>query len=345
MFLKGTVRVLPSTNSPLSKVNFIIGQSTATLFGTTNSFPSELISRTHSAPSIKTSLLPVRSFAGMANTKFEYVRKFEHPQTLLQNCWIVVRLDGHSFHEFCSAHGFTKPNDLRALRLMTACAAAVMTSCEFTGHIVLAYGQSDEYSFIFARRSDLWKRREMKIVTNLVSIFTALYVLNWPKYFDGTALQSVPSFDGRAVLYPTIIDIKNYLCWRQADCHINNQYNTCFWTLVQDDSYSCAEAAKYLRGTTTADKNEYLYSKGVNYNDLPAIFKKGTVLVRIPKQTKSPVPRNDALRSRPESNLEDKPTDLKVSQLSVKDKSSILEINEDLIRDDFWDTYPHILEQ
>lgn len=36
----------------------------------------------------------------MAKSKFEYVRSFELEDKCLQNCWIVVRLDGRSFHRF-----------------------------------------------------------------------------------------------------------------------------------------------------------------------------------------------------------------------------------------------------
>lgn len=28
--------------------------------------------------------------------------------------------------------------------------------------------------------------------------------------------------------------VRDYFAWRQADCHINNLYNTCFWALVAD---------------------------------------------------------------------------------------------------------------
>jgi tRNA(His) guanylyltransferase len=34
----------------------------------------------------------------MAKSKYEYVRTFEMEDKCLQNCWIVVRLDGRSFH-------------------------------------------------------------------------------------------------------------------------------------------------------------------------------------------------------------------------------------------------------
>lgn len=37
------------------------------------------------------------------------------------------------------------------------------------------------------------------------------------------ALQSTPVFDGRAVLYPSDRHLRDYLSWRQADTHVNNQ--------------------------------------------------------------------------------------------------------------------------
>lgn len=36
--------------------------------------------------------------ASMAKSKFEYVRDFEADDTCLAQCWVVVRLDGRSFH-------------------------------------------------------------------------------------------------------------------------------------------------------------------------------------------------------------------------------------------------------
>lgn len=38
------------------------------------------------------------SRVAMAKSKFEYVRDFETDDTCLPNCWVVVRLDGRSFH-------------------------------------------------------------------------------------------------------------------------------------------------------------------------------------------------------------------------------------------------------
>jgi len=54
----------------------------------------------------------------MAQSKFEYVRKYEADDKLLPDCWIVVRIDGKAFHKFSDLHGFSKPNDQNALDLV-----------------------------------------------------------------------------------------------------------------------------------------------------------------------------------------------------------------------------------
>ena len=46
------------------------------------------------------------------------------------------------FSRFAKEHGFAKPNDLRAIGLMSKCAAACMEAFD---DMVMAYGQSDEY--------------------------------------------------------------------------------------------------------------------------------------------------------------------------------------------------------
>jgi tRNA(His) 5'-end guanylyltransferase len=63
--------------------------------------------------------------------------------------------------------------------------------------------------------------------------------------------------------------------------HINNLYNTTFWTLVQQGGMGAREAEQRLSGTYSADKNEILFKEfGINYNNEPECFKKGTVLYR-----------------------------------------------------------------
>jgi len=112
---------------------------------------------------------------------------------------------------------------------MNRSAAAVME--EFRD-VSLAYGQSDEYSFILRKNTDLYNRRQSKIMTAINSIFSASYVYYWNTYFEDKKLLYPPSFDARIVLYPTDQNLRDYLSWRQADTHINNLYNTAFWGLI-----------------------------------------------------------------------------------------------------------------
>lgn len=112
---------------------------------------------------------------------------------------------------------------------MNRSAAAVM---EEIRDVSLAYGQSDEYSFILRKDTDIYNRRQSKIMSAINSIFSASYVYHWCTYFQDKKLLYPPSFDARVVLYPTNQNLRDYLSWRQADTHINNLYNTAFWGLV-----------------------------------------------------------------------------------------------------------------
>ena len=73
-------------------------------------------------------------------------------------------------------------------------------------------------SFLLKRTSNLYGRRSSKIVTGICSLFTSSYVMNWSKFFAEKVLQYPPSFDGRAVCYPSETNVRDYFSWRQADC-------------------------------------------------------------------------------------------------------------------------------
>jgi tRNA(His) guanylyltransferase len=149
----------------------------------------------------------------MAKSKYEYVKNFEVTETVLPQCWIVVRIDGKGFTKFADTHAFEKPNDTRALELMDSAALAVVR--EFPD-ITIAYGESDEYSFVFPKACKLYKRRVSKLCSLVVSLFSATYVREWPVHFHGTPLQQTPYFDARVVSYPNDKVLRDYLAWRQV---------------------------------------------------------------------------------------------------------------------------------
>ncbi|PWA02820.1 hypothetical protein BB558_001032 [Smittium angustum] len=241
----------------------------------------------------------------MANSKYEYVRNFETNTTILPEVWFVVRLDGQGFTKFTTDHGFTKPNDKAALDLMNHCAKLIMSK---TPDISLAYGQSDEYS---------------KIVSIISAQFASNYTFYWSKFFPNTELRYPPAFDARIVIYPTDKHLRDYLSWRQADCHINNMYNTCFWELVKS-GVGNKEAEKMLCGTNSGDKNELLFSKfQINYNTIPEIFRKGSVLIHLVEYFEVTTPEN---------------------ALAKRMKKSVQILHCDIIRDKFWNEHDSLLQ-
>ncbi|KAK9249110.1 Thg1 C terminal domain-containing protein [Lipomyces tetrasporus] len=270
----------------------------------------------------------------MAKSRFEYVRTYEQDGILLPNTYVVIRLDGRGFHRFSARYNFRKPNDKRALCLMNAAAKQVMGQIP---DVAGAYGQSDEYSFVLRRECRLFDRREAKLVSTFASTFTAHYQFLWPQYFPDTRLDGsmLPSFDARAVLYPSLREVRDYFSWRQADCHINNLYNTAFWTLVLGGGLSEHDAEQALMGTNSGDKNELLFSRfGINYNNEEAMFRKGTMLVR------------DVCNADPSSSestdRRDVPDQHEKSKRQVereektRRKAEIVEMHVDIIGDEFW---------
>ncbi|KAF2093472.1 tRNA guanylyltransferase [Rhizodiscina lignyota] len=289
----------------------------------------------------------------MANSKYEYVRAFEQPDCLLPNTWIVVRIDGRGFHKLSAKYEFGKPNDRRALDLMNAAAVGVMKELP---DLVVGYGVSDEYSFVFHKDCVLFERRASKLTTTIVSTFTSYYVHLWQTYFPSTPLSPpLPSFDGRAVVYPSVRNLRDYMSWRQVDCHINNLYNTTFWTLIQQGGMDAKDAEKELQGTLSSDKNEILFSRfGINYNNEPEIFKKGSVVFReyeinplVDQSSASVAPKPNPQFHEGHTDSTDAPQKLSKSAAEkdrkTKAKAKIAVEHIDIIKDDFWGRRPWIL--
>ncbi|KAI6250929.1 tRNA(His) guanylyltransferase [Erysiphe necator] len=254
----------------------------------------------------------------MANSKYEYVKLFEQPDTLLPETWLVVRIDGKGFHKFTNRYSFEKPNDRRNLDLMNSAAKAVMSEIH---DIVMAYGVSDEYS---------------KLLSTVVSTFTSYYIHYWPDFFLDVALSPpLPTFDGRVVMYPNEKCLRDYLSWRQVDCHINNLYNTTFWSLIQLGGLDAKSAEKELTGTLAADKHEILFSRfKINYSKEPEIYKKGTIVIYDPVESEdSSHSKNMTIAKSEKDNLEKEKHRYKLSILHI-----------DLIKDDFWEKRQWILE-
>ncbi|MCL7033337.1 hypothetical protein MKW94_027683 [Papaver nudicaule] len=259
----------------------------------------------------------------MANSKYEYVKAlFEAEDKLMPSTWIVLRINGSNFHKFSDEYGFEKPNDERALKLMNACAKAMLE--EFPD-IEFAYGFGDEYNFVFKKTTQFYKRCSSKIVSIGVSFFMSVYAREWKEFFPDKdlSLKSAPFFKFRTICYPSTTIVRDYLAWRQVDyCHINNQYNTCFWMLVKSGKNK-SEAQDEIKSSRSQDKYEILLKQfNMNYNELPAIFRKGSCVFRDKVEEKC--------------NGNGQPVERLTSKLVID--------HPDIIGDEFWVDHRHILK-
>ena len=81
-------------------------------------------------------------------------------------------------------------------------------------------------------------------------------------------------------------------------------------------------AQEKLKGTLSGEKNEILFSQfGINYNNEPAQFKKGTTIIKKKMEV---------------------PCDSGESATKLRTKTVLLDC--DIIGDDFWNQNPHLLQ-
>lgn len=209
--------------------------------------------------------------------RHEFVKKNDMNQMLPPCNWIVVRINACQFDQFSAIHSFDKPNDAAAQRLMNASASLMM---EQYPDIVFGYGFGNEYSFVFHEKTKLYQRQESLILSSCSSYFTSRYMAKWKEFFPQKELMQPPRFEAEALCYPKLKILCEYLSWWQAECHTGNQYNTCFWMLVKSGK-SEKEAHETLKGTLSKDKNELLFQQfQMNYNNEPAMFRKGSCVYR-----------------------------------------------------------------
>lgn len=184
-------------------------------------------------------------------------------QYILPDMYIVVRLDGRSFtrltKETCN---FEAPFDIKFRDLMTETVKSLMN---VGFRIVYGYTESDEISLLFHPKDHTFARKVRKINTTLAGEASAAFSL---------ALGQAATFDCRVVPLPNKERVTDYFVWRQEDAHRNSLNAHCYWVL-RKEGIDPNDATMKLEGQSVAYKNELLFQKGVNYNELPSWQKRG----------------------------------------------------------------------
>lgn len=211
-------------------------------------------------------------------------------QIILPDMYVVARLDGRSFtrltKEICK---FEAPFDIRFRDMMIKTVKHLM-NCGF--RIIYAFTESDEISLLFHPDDRTFGRKVRKLNTTLAGEASAVFSME---------LGKVATFDCRIIPLPNIERVCDYFLWRQEDAHRNSLNAYCYWTL-RKEGMSKAEATAATEGKSVSHKNELLFSKGINYNDIPCWQKRGIGMFygNVEKQGFNPVTNETVMTIRRE---------------------------------------------
>jgi tRNA(His) guanylyltransferase len=182
---------------------------------------------------------------------------------VLPEMYMVARIDGRSFTKLTKeVHKFKAPFDEVFRDCMVETVKHLM-NCGF--NVIYGFTESDEISLLFAFDEKTFSRKHRKYNSVLAGEASAKFSL---------LLGSIASFDCRICELPNKNLVVDYFRWRNEDAHRNALNAHCYWRL-REDGFSKGQATKRIEGISNADKNELLFSYGINFNELPNWQKRG----------------------------------------------------------------------
>lgn len=185
-------------------------------------------------------------------------------QCIVPGMYMIARLDGRSFtrltKEICK---FEAPFDDKFRDMMVETVKYLMKDSGF--QIVYGYTESDEISLLFKKDATTFNRKVRKLNSVLAGMASAFFSLK----------VGLPvCFDCRIIALPNLELLEDYFSWRMEDAHRNSLNSWCYWTL-RKEGISGSNAQSMMMGKNTSYKNELLFQRGINYNELPSWQRRG----------------------------------------------------------------------
>ncbi len=186
---------------------------------------------------------------------------------LPRRTYTIIRLDGKAFHSY--TRELQKPFDEGLIADIDQSIIGILP--EFQG-AQLAYTQSDEISILLTdfatEQTCAWFDGNIQKITSVsASLITAEF--NMLRLAKGKP-YILGHFDARAFTIPDRTEVENYFIWRQIDC-IRNSIS-----MVAQFLYSHKE----LHGKSSAEKQEMIFQKGINWAEYPENLKNGRIIIK-----------------------------------------------------------------
>ena len=246
----------------------------------------------------------------LANRMKEYEKRNQY--YLQKRTPVAIRVDGRSFHTFTK--GFKRPFDDILMKSMQETAKYM---CENIQGAKLAYVQSDEITIILTDydtlETDCWFNYR---TDKLCSISASMATIAFNKYFEENvtnevleykmvphcveiqqeikeyhntliaALDKGAMFDARCFNIPKE-EVTNLIYWRQLDATRNSIQ------MVGQANFSHKE----LQNKSCNDIQDMLHEqKGINWNDYPTVYKRGTAIIYVNYQNPQSLTNGDIIK-------------------------------------------------
>jgi len=215
---------------------------------------------------------------------------------------VMIRLDGKSFHSF--TRGLKRPYDERMSRAMIETTKYLV---EETGACI-GYTQSDEISLIIYspdRKSQVFFDGRIQKLTSVIASLASVKFIRLIEELIPEKVHLLPVFDCRVWNVPNKTEAVNCILFREIDCLKNSI------SMAARSFYSHKEVDR----KTGSEQQEMLFKKGINFNDYPVFFKRGTYVQKIKTSRKFTI---DEISKLPKKHAARINSDLVVERSEVK---------------------------
>jgi tRNA(His) guanylyltransferase len=180
---------------------------------------------------------------------------------------LVARLDGRSFHTF--TRGFSRPYDSAMSTMMIETTRYLVQETK----AVVGYTQSDEISLMWINPTPesqfMFDGRLQKLASVLSGMASSFFTMQCLQLKPGKTIL-YPHFDARLFTAPDLDTAADVFKWREIDATKNSI------TMAASAYYS----HKQLHNIGSGGKIVMLKEKGIEWDDYPDFFKRGTYLRR-----------------------------------------------------------------
>lgn len=219
----------------------------------------------------------------------------ETSRVLMPRLPICIRIDGRSFSRW--TRDLKRPYDPVLSDIMVETTRFLMEESS----AVIGYTQSDEISLILHNpqtcSESFFNGKVQKLTSVLASAATVKFAELVREHLPHKSKQ-LAMFDCRVWSVPTLEEAANCLLWRELDATRNS---------IQSAAGS-VYSHNVLHKKNTSEMQELLFQKGINWNDYPSFFKRGTYLRKrkirrlLTEEERSAIP--EAHRPPPEQEVE-----------------------------------------